>query len=1726
MNVFDLRTRLVSDYSKFVRSFIQIQDDRILGTLHTELEEGLLWPEPLIQLNPAYESGEHVSDLVSDGTLHRQCADIFRKPTDKGAGPLRLYKHQSEAIRIAAGGHNYVLTTGTGSGKSLAFMIPIIDHVLKHGSGRGIRAIIVYPMNALANSQEGELEKFLGRETDSHRPPVRFARYTGQESRERKEEIRENPPDILLTNYVMLELLLTRPHEKTLVRAAKGLQYLVLDELHTYRGRQGADVAMLVRRARQAFDAKSLQCIGTSATIAGSGSYDDQRAEVAHVASRLFGAEVHTEHVIGETLTRSTPARDISDSVFVAELRGRVQDETSPLPDDYASFVADPLSSWIETTFGLTTEASSGRLIRSKPRSISGEEGAARELSALTGVPESQCRAAIERQLLASYRCGLNPDTGFPVFAFRLHQFFSRGDVIYASPEGESERQITVRGQQFVPGSDRSQVFLPLVFCRECGQEYYCVRRGRDPETGRPVLLPRDLDDRQDDENGEAGFLYLSTANPWPDDPSEVVRRLPDDWVESDGGALRVRKERQKHLPRGIRVAADGKEADQGVDGHFISAPFRFCLNCGVAYGFRLRSDFTKLGSLGTEGRSSATTVLSMAAIRYLRGADDLAKRARKLLSFTDNRQDASLQAGHFNDFIEIGLLRSGLLRAVRDAGHEGLRHDALAQAVFDALDLPMNLYAVNPDVRFAELDYTQKALRSVLAYRLYRDLKRGWRINSPNLEQCGLLEIGYVSLDEVCAAEDVWASCHPALLAASPQTRARISKVLLDFMRRELAVKVDYLDQGWQERMQQQSSQYLVAPWAIDEKEQLEHAFILYPRSRRPKEYRGRVLLSPRGRFGLYLRRSETLPEYDQKLTIEDTEVICRDLLEALRQGGLVQMVDDPKGDDEVPGYQVPAAAMVWQAGEGERAFHDPIRVPRAPKEGLRVNPFFKAFYNTIGREGVGLEAREHTAQVAYEDREEREQRFRTGDLPVLYCSPTMELGVDISELNVVNLRNIPPTPANYAQRSGRAGRSGQPALVFSYCSTYSSHDQYFFRKPNQMVAGSVSPPRLDLANEDLIRAHVHSIWLSETGLHLGWSLMEVLDLSNEDEPKPQLLDRVRDAIRDESARQRARDRAAAALSAVRKEMEESDWYSDGWLDEVLSQVGLRFEEACVRWWNLYRSAMNQQARQNRVVKDASKAPHEKKRAARLRAEAEAQINLLTQAEGFEQSDFYSYRYFASEGFLPGYSFPRLPLSAFIPGRRRRGGQGEYLSRPRFLAISEFGPRAIVYHEGAQYRINKVIIPVDVDREELPSPSVKQCPSCGYIHPIEDGDGPDLCEHCGAALGFAMRDLFRLENVETKRAERISSDEEERFRQGYEIKSGIRFVEHGGEQSHRIALVKSEDEVVAKLTYGPAACIWRMNLGWRRREDKDLYGFVLDIDRGFWAKNQLDETDEEDPLSPRKRRVVPYVEDHRNCLLVEPVGDLSAGEMASLQAALKRAIEVEYQLEESELAAEPLPSTDDRRIILFYEAAEGGAGVLRHLAQDRRAFQIVARRALELCHFDPDTGEDLRRPEGAKEDCEAACYDCLMSYVNQRDHLLLDRQSIKEHLLRMAGSETELSPGQKPRAEHLADLLDKCDSELEKKWLRFLEEGNYRLPTAAQRLVEACATRPDFLYEENLAAIYIDGPHHDYPDRQKRDAEKTVAMEDRGYIVIRFGHSDDWVSIVSEYPSIFGRPA
>ena len=1724
MDVFALRERLVRDYADYTRSFINIRDERINEAVEDELRRGLLWPDPLIQLNPAFMPGASIDALVDEGVLHATCARIFRRKTharDEGEA-LRLHRHQEEAIRAAASGASYVLSTGTGSGKSLGYFIPIVDRVLRSGAGQGIRAIVVYPMNALANSQGIELEKFLSFGFPDGKGPVTYRRYTGQESLSEREDILGARPDILLTNYSMLELILTRPVERRLVEGASGLAFLVLDEFHTYRGRQGADVALLVRRVMEATGAREVQCVGTSATLATAGTRAEQRTEIAKVASTLFGRPVSATNVIAETLRRATKDFDGANPQAIERLRRAIGEEP---PDHAEGLLAHPLASWIESALGVTREVETGDLIRATPKALTGPHGIAAALAAIVGESSESTTSAIVRTL--DVGCALRPaDTVFPIFAFRVHQFFSRGDSVYASLARPADRYVTTRPQQFVPGS-RDAVLLPLAFCRECGQDYYVV--DLTGTEGQRQFGPRDLGDLVRSRERDVGFLYLSESSPWPDAESDQLERLPEEWLEQGvNGSLRVKRDQRGNVPSRIIVAPDGIEGAAGMSCELVRAPLRFCLNCGVSFGSRQASDIGKLATLGAGGRSSATSLLAFSALRGLREDVDLDDAARKLLSFTDNRQDASLQAGHFNDFVLIGLLRSAIYRAAEKAGAAGLAHDQLARAVTAALALDIGEYARDPSVKYAAREETDRALRDVVAYRVYRDLERGWRITAPNLEQTGLLRIEYVSLSDLVRDETAWNPLAPSLANATPEQRERVSRALLDHLRRELAIHVDYLTQSWQESLKQRSSQHLIQPWAVDEDEQLTYAGTAYPRPRGDERdvNRANVYLSARGGIGQLLRRRGALADVGHRLSIPETQTVLVDLLKALQVAGLVTVVQAPRGPDDVPGYQLAAAAMRWLPGSGERAYHDPVRVPRAPEGGMRTNQFFVGYYRSAAATGRRMQAREHTAQVPAEQREEREAAFREARLPILFCSPTMELGVDIRELNVVNMRNVPPTPANYAQRSGRAGRSGTPALVYNYASAGSSHDQYFFRRPHLMVGGQVRPPRLDLTNEDLVRAHVHALWLAQAELDLGSSLRDVLDLGG-DPPSLTLRDSVQAKLDDERVQERALSSVRRFLSSI-PQLADADWFNDLWAESVLRSVALAFDQACSRWRDLYRAAWESLDLQDKVIRDATRRPQERESAKRIRAEAEAQLELLRGDRETERSrsDFYSYRYFASEGFLPGYAFPRLPLSAFIPGRSRAAKEDQYLSRPRFVAISEFGPRSIIYHEGSRYVINKAILPpARTDDNRLRTMSLKQCANCGYLHPLSAGDvGPDLCEHCNARLTAPLDKLFRLQNVSTRRRERINSDEEERQRTGFEVRTGVRFARREGDLDVLSATVVADTNVLASLSYGSAATIWRVNVGRRRREDRNRLGFVIDTERGYWENDDETAGDPQDPMSRSKERVIPYVEDRRNALLFRPSAVLGPEEMATLGAAFKNALQIVFQLEDQEIAVEALPSDDDRRYLLLYEAAEGGAGVLRQFIAEEGAFAEVARAALELCHFDPDTGDDRRRAPGAREDCEAACYDCLLSYSNQRDHKLLDRQRVRDLLRELLVARCELSPVTADREVHVGRLRGQASSDLERRWLDALVELSLALPTHGQHLVEQARALPDFLYARDQAAIFIDGPVHDHADVSARDVAAQERLEESGYLVIRFGHAEDWPAIFGRYPSVFGK--
>ncbi|MGL5078216.1 MAG: DEAD/DEAH box helicase, partial [Waterburya sp.] len=429
-------------------SFLEIRDRRVAKFVQQELDKGYLWSDPLVHINPAYKQGAAINTLIDEGVLHSDCKKYFPD--------FRFYYHQEQAFRCAKRNEPYIVTTGTGSGKSLSYVVPIIDDLLRNPQLKGIRAILVYPMNALINSQEEEFNKFLAKYKeisgrDSH---IRVARYTGQENLSQKFDIQNNPPHILLTNYVMLELMLSRVHEEKFVKSPI-LKYLVLDELHTYRGRQGADVAMVIRKLRQiSYKAKKgkdipILYIGTSATMSTQGDRSNRQTTVANVASKLFGVEVKSCNVIDETLEPAIIRPQPTVEELTKCLQTRLPDEEQQTSE---AFVQHPLSSWIEMNFGLAKE--NGHLVRRTPIALS---DGSKQLSKITGIDFGICSDTLKQMFFWSSRV----DKGLP---FRLHQFISQGGSVYATLESKEKRYLTLEGQYKTTGD---RLLFPLVFCRE-----------------------------------------------------------------------------------------------------------------------------------------------------------------------------------------------------------------------------------------------------------------------------------------------------------------------------------------------------------------------------------------------------------------------------------------------------------------------------------------------------------------------------------------------------------------------------------------------------------------------------------------------------------------------------------------------------------------------------------------------------------------------------------------------------------------------------------------------------------------------------------------------------------------------------------------------------------------------------------------------------------------------------------------------------------------------------------------------------------------------------------------------------------------------------------------------------------------------------------------------------------------------------------------------------------
>lgn len=1667
-DIFKARDEIVEDFRSFSQSFTKAKAQDIRNVLSSKDMQEQYWPQPLIQINPHYKTDETVEGLVQKEILHPECARIF-----KG---IRFYKHQAVAITAGTTGHSFVLTSGTGSGKSLAFFVPIIDRILrekKNDAKPRIRALILYPMNALANSQMNEIKKFLDNDPGCG---ISVKRYTGQEDSSERDALVTNPPDILLTNYMMMELILTRKTnpDPDVVANCAGLEFLVLDELHTYRGRQGADVAMLVRRIRLATNSPDLVCIGTSATMSSGGSELEQQQAVADVTSVLFGTTIKASDVIMEQLDRVTEGNWNPD-ILRSELEGG-----AAWPDDYEGLRHDELAKWVEMNISIVLQEGTSPK-RATPRTI-------KEISAKL----AKDAAVSEKTALCSLQGFLNHcekvrnEEDEPLFAFKLHQFLSGPGFLLTTLEEEGKRVVTLDEQQFAPGRESKGVRLyRTYFCRNCGREFIPVwHLSGDIES----FVPRDINETSLQEDGlDFGYLVPKLTDMQYDGQPET---LPDSWLEyGKDDQLKVKSSYKKNVPVPVNLSPDGSVDPFGNAYWYFKGSARFCPDCLHEFDIGA-NEKNKLVGLSGEGRSSATSVLTFELLSFMFGENGLSKdkdNRNKILGFTDNRQDAALQSGNFNDFVYLVTVRSALLAALEVNEDSELETKDLGEAVFSVLgfkkydDLEtLSEYLNDPDVPGSKRIRSETAAKGILTYRMLHDLERTWRYTNPNLQATKLVEIVFPDVAEMVLDERrIHGKVH--LEAMTPVIRKELFNWLFRFMVESFCIDSYYLNptnlSAWKG-----DCGNVKEKWCFENGEKLYYGNRLIvglstAGSLKQKDAFRYVGCGPTSKVIRELKRSHywagtQWAMHSGKVATQDASELLEEMLALAVSYELVSSILIG-GKDTKKCWAIKDIGYRW----------------KLTKEGMSERTTYNEFYATLyksvahqfvaqNRKVFGFESKEHTAQVSSEDREVLEARFRDGTLdrqewkektgmdlvplPVLYCSPTMELGIDISTLDTVYLRNVPPTPANYAQRSGRAGRSGSAALVLSYCAFQSPHDQWFFAHQDKMVHGAVGAPTLDLSNRDLIDSHLLALWLSVIDCPLGSSVPDVLDLEKEKENFP-VKEEITQRMNDPATLVKAKTVMRKMGDLLRKTyltQKTAPWFTPSYTDDLAEEAYGRFDKAFDTWRNLFKSTQRQLNHAAAMSASAQTSNAMRTAFQQIYIDASRQLNLLQQKTGSMNSptaDFYLFRYLAEQGVLPGYNFPRLPLIAWIPADKssmdagRNGIDATTLSRSRFLALSEFGPGSLIYHQGKVFKVDRLKLNASSANAsstgfiELGTQEIIICPHCGYGILYDSSTRPltDRCPNCNEVIDGSglIKGLYRVDTVETRQVERITANDEERRRQGYEMQVSYRF-DSDAQTNEKKKVVDDNGTCLAHLQYNAGAKLYKINRGWRRRTDKNVIGYLIDPQTGRWQKEkaEIPSSDDDDEDGPGRskvvpQRIVPFVEDRKNMLLFKPEIPPDADRtevLVTLATALKRGIEHTFEVEESELAAEPIPNADDRRLVLFYEASEGGAGILSRLtADDGTAIRQVAMKALEIMHYEVDQKE--WKVKNVDDTCEHGCYRCLLSYYNQTEHQYINRrnQTVIDILLALARG--KMVEEKKPAEENI--------DELSKRFLEVLNE-------------------------------------------------------------------------------------
>ena len=1068
MNTLKLCDFITERYQRYLETTFYLKDPILRKSFRDCLTSGYLKKGPYLEATKTFSQGKKTGELFKE---------LIIKPIDKGflnalLSERPLYFHQEEAInRVFRDDENVVVATGTASGKTETFLFPILLHLyrefLSSELASGVRALILYPMNALVYDQKERLGNICERLKIVGSPfRFTFGQYTGEtpdnENDTRRQarlyiknrfegelvlrkEIRENPPHILLTNYSMLEYLLIRPDDSPLFSngSAKGWKFIVLDEAHQYSGAKGVEMAMLIRRLkrrlREGGRSEPLRCIATSATIA---EGEEDRLAVSKFASDLFGEKFNESSVI---LGKTESVADTNDNFLNWDDYKKIKDAISLNSGSDLSEMAARLG--IKISNNLDVKQTIGLILKNDCRAnklrqlIMNEPKEIRVFASeiFPEIPREEQEVALS-ELINLLVSSEDPSSKVSLLSARYHIFLRslEGAFIAFYPQ---KRIITERRSKF----DKGAVF-EIALCRECGQ-HYLVGRYQGGQLKEAIRDPGNLN------FGATFFLPIEDAIDLInlEESEESSRKIYELCIECGAMVLTNQKDNKLKCSHINSIFVEEQEEAKEKEDQIPK-----CIACGYRAPDPVREVIH-----GTDGPHA---VISTALYQ------GLSPDRRKILAFTDGRQDAAFFAWYLENSYKSILNRNYILKSARKLGEH-------AQEGLSLRDLASCLKGIFKERKA----YPPATTDLELHLEAWKSIYQEFLTDQPRIS----LE-GVGSLRWLVKFPDDYQM--PNILFSPPwsfnkKDAQELIFVLLDYMRSDRAVELQpseniYLN--WDD-LELQASQQCVR--------------IGLPRSER----------NVRSWEGIMGKRSKFL----SKILIGK---------------GLKK----PAANE----IAVETLKAIWESfAKSDESKMDKIRFLRLTNRGCRLNPdwwranpisqqdniflcdtcsriqsvYVNGFCTRYGCTGKVkkilasmlesnhyrslyedslpgvLRSEEHTAQINKEQAREFQRAFKSGDIHVLSCSTTFELGVDLGDLDNIFLRNVPPEVFNYAQRVGRAGRrKGFPGLAITYCRR-SPHDLYHFANPNERILkGQIQPPGISICNEKIIERHIVATTLS----------------------------------------------------------------------------------------------------------------------------------------------------------------------------------------------------------------------------------------------------------------------------------------------------------------------------------------------------------------------------------------------------------------------------------------------------------------------------------------------------------------------------------------------------------------------------------------------------------------------------------------------------------------------